>query len=265
VPVAGNTIREEWLYLDGSGAPKSGMVSPADVTLSLFRSVGGGAFASSGETVTWAAIAGQPGYYDISYTPTGQGLYKLFLVELNVDSGGRRWAFTQEVLAAGAVFLPSFSSAYCAETDVERWTQLAFSATSKPTSTQVAAFAQSRASEIGGMMAAVSWSISPTDGSVAPGSIALDMLREANAIGAAADAYLAKFIDIDPAQTQKAVALLEEYQRRLDRLSAYGKTVASVTQGYIATPMTSGEVTPADEIAITDAGLSTAIAMDQEF
>jgi hypothetical protein len=265
VPVAGNTVREEWLYLDGAGNPKSGMVSPADVTLSLFRSIAGAAFAASGETVTWAAIAGQPGYYDISYTPAGEGLYKLFLVELNADSYGRRWAFTQEVLAAGAVFLPAFSNSFCAETDVERWTQLDFSGTSKPTSTQVAAFAQSRASEIRGIVAAEGWVISPTDGSVAAGSIELDMLREANALGAAADAFLAKFIDVDPAKTEKAVALLEEYQRRIDRLATYAKAVASSTQGFIATPMTSGEVTPADEIAITDAGMSTAIAMDQEF
>jgi hypothetical protein len=261
VPVAGNIVREIWLYLDAAGAPKGSMASPGDVTLGLFRSTSGGAFVAASETVTWAAVGGQTGYYDISYTPESGALYRLYLNETNADSLFRRWSFTHEVLAAGAAFTPSLANAFCSEADVERWTQLAFDTTSKPTSAEVAAFCQSRASEIRALVAAEGWIIAPS--TVVPGPIEEDMLRECNAVGAAADSYLAKFVDVDPSQTAHAVALQQEYERRLERLIAYAEKIAG--GDFIRSPMTSGEVTLKDETTITDAGLAVAIRMDQDF
>jgi hypothetical protein len=260
--VIGDTIRELWLYLDSSDVPLGGMTSPADVELKLFVDTGSG-FALSVDSVSWAAVAGQTGEYQISYTPSAAGIYKLQLRELNAASDGRRWSFPQEVAAAGATFLPAFANAFCAETDVERWTGLDFDGTSKPTTTQVAAFAQARASEIRSVVASEGWN--PVPGSLTPLSIEEDILRECNAIGAAADAFMAKFMDVDPSQTDKAVALLQEYQRRLQRLVAYAQDIASSSAGFITTPITTGEVTPADETQITDGGLGLAIAMDQDF
>jgi hypothetical protein len=262
MPVIGDTIRELWLYLDQADAPLGGMTSPADVELKLFVDTGSG-FALSADAISWAAVSGQTGQYNITYTPSVSGVYRLQLRELNVNSQGVRWSFPQEVAAAGAVFLPAFANAFCAETDVERWTQLDFDATSKPTTTQVAAFAQARSSEIRSVVASEGWS--PVPGQLTPLSVEEDILRECAAVGAAADAFLAKFMDVDPSQTEKAVALLQEYQRRLQRLVAYAQDIASSSAGYIATPMTTGEMTLRDETQITDGGLSLAISMDQEF
>src|SRR5262245_8001479 len=217
MPVALNTIRQVWLYLKNDDTVMTGMASPADIDLVLKRDTGSGT-GTAPETVTWTEKGS--GYYDITFTPQGAGLYSLFLKELNALSAQRRWLFAFEVVAAGALFSPSFANAFCAETDVERWTQLAFDSSSKPTSLEVAAFAQARASEIRSVLASVGYVVSPSD-SALTGTIQQDMLREANAIAAAADAYLAKFIDVEPGKTEKAAALLEEYQTRLTRLSDY--------------------------------------------
>jgi hypothetical protein len=257
MPVQNSTIRQVWKILDVNGAALTGQTSPANITFLLKRDSGSGTVTAS-ETVSFTELGS--GFYEIAFTPQFGGLYTLFLDELVGQQ--RDWWFVYEVVAAGAVFLPAFANAFCAETDVERWTQLLFDGGSKPTSNQVAALAQARASEMRGMLVAEGWTISPT--SVASGSIEQDMLREANAIGAAADAYLTKFVDVDPGQTAKAKSFLDEYERRLEKLVAYAAKIAGGAS-FIRSPMTAGEVTLKDELAVTDAGLEVGVSMDQDF
>lgn len=259
MPVAGNTVRDEWFYMDATEAPLTGMLINVDVTLTLRRDIGAG-FVAAPEAISWTELGG--GYYQIAFTPLSGGLYRAYLKELNVNSFLRRWTFPFEIVSAGSTFLPSFANAFCSEGDVESWAGFDFQSGSKPTSDQVAGFAQSRSSEMRSIMAAEGWVVGP--GTVTPGGPEEDMLRMANAIGAAADAWLSKFMDTDPARTEKATQLLEEYQTRLDRLQAYAAKVAGSAH-LIRTPMTSGEVTLADETAIQDVGLRDAIRMDQEF
>ena len=259
MPVAGNVVRDEWFYMDAAGAPLTGMISPTDVNLVLRRDVGAG-FAAAPEAVAWTELGG--GYYQVSFTPNSGGFYRLYLKELKDTSDGRKWTFPFEVVSAGSTFLPSFANAFCSEGDVESWAGFSFESSSKPTSDQVAGFAQGRASEMRSLLAAEGWVVGP--GTVTPGGPEEDMLRVCNAIGAAADAWLSKFMDTDPAETKKATDLLDEYSTRLARLQEYAKKVSG-TAHLIRTPMTSGEVTLADETPIQDVGLRDAIRMDQEW
>ena len=176
------------------------MVSPTDVTLSLFVDAGSG-FAAAGETVTWAPVSGQTGYYDISYAPSGSGLYKLLLQEINASSMGRRWQFTQEVVAAGATFLPSFANAFCSESDVERWLQQSIDVTTSPTDTQTAAFAESRAAVLMTLCASLGYPVTPS--TVTAGSRLESLLREANAIGTALDYTAAQILSLQPSKSDR--------------------------------------------------------------
>jgi hypothetical protein len=260
VPVANNVVSQVWKYRDTAGAILTGMTFPADIELVLKKATAGGSVTAS-EVVSWTESA-DPGYYDIKYTPLGGTVYTLFLKELNPASDGRQWWFVSEVMAAGAVYAPAFANAYCAETDVERFTQLAFTATSKPTSQEVAAWAQARSSEMSLQFLAQSgWTVTPA--TVVSGSLEQDVLRDMAAIGAGADAMLAKFMDSDPVATQKAEVMLAEYKTRLDRMTDYAtKNLGSLS---VRTHISSGEVTPKDETTITDGGLALGISMDQEF
>ena len=259
MPVAGNQVREQWTIYDFSKNPLTGMVSPADITFTLLRDVGAG-FQAAPETVVMTEI-GATGHYQIAYTPEAQGgLYVLQLKELNVNTFGQTWRFVHEVVASGSQFVPTFANAFCAETDVERWAQLAIDTLSKPSSDEVAGFAEARASEMRSILAAAGYTVPAT---VAPGSLEEDMLREANAIGAAADTVIAKYQDTEPARTDKGRALLEEYDTRMKRMVVYAARVLGSVQ--IRSPFTSGELTHRDEGSQEDIGLRDAIRMDMEF
>lgn len=258
--VLGDIVIQPWRYLDGNSDPLTGMVTPTDITFTLLRS-SGSVMVASGETVTFTEI-GTTGDYHINFTPANLGLYNLRLKELKVGTFQRTASFEYSVLAAGAVFTPTFTNAFCAQSDIERWTQLSFSAGSSPTSTQVAAFAESRASEIQGMVAGAGFTVTPA--TVIADSIEEDMLREANAIAAAADALMAKFMmDTPSGAVEKAVAFLDEYEKRMERFIEYLRT--SGTPQSIRTHITSGEVTLPDPVSIEDVAFDIGIKMDDEF
>lgn len=206
MPVAGNIVRELWIYLDANDVPLGGMVSPGDVTLKLFRDSGSGftlvgGNAGTGIAVSWAAVAGQTGYYGIAYTPDTNGLYKLELLELNAGSGARRWTFTQEVVSAGSVFLPAFANAFCAESDVERWLQYVIDGTTNPNDLETAAFAESKAGVLMSLCGRLGYPVTPA--TVPNGSIIKTLLRDANAIGAALDYTVAQILGVSPSKTDR--------------------------------------------------------------
>lgn len=207
MPVAGNVIRELYLYLDNQGAPAGGMTSPADVTLNLFQDTGAGfalvgGNAGTGITVSWAAVSGSTGYYTVSYTPTSNGAFVLEVIEINASASGARWKFPQEVTASGAVFVPSYSNAFCSEGDIERWLQQPITSSSKPTDTETAAFAENRATMLMSLCARLGFTVTPS--TVTSGSRLQDLLREANAIGAAMDYTIAQSFGTGPSKTGRA-------------------------------------------------------------
>ena len=201
--VANNAIRQMWRYDDGSGVPKTGMVDVTDCTIVLHRETSSG-FVAATETVTFTEI-GVTGYYTLDFVPENSGLYVLELEELNADSNFRhpRWDF--QVYSAGTAFAPSLANAFCSEADIERWTQAAITSSTRPSDTEAAAFAESRAAVL--MSLCASWGFSVTPATVTSGSIIEDLLREANAIGAALDFTVAQTLGKAPSKSDRAAAL----------------------------------------------------------
>lgn len=260
IHVVNEPIVQLWTILDFSSNPKTGMVETTDVTFTLHRESGAVMVAAT-EDVVMTEI-GVTGHYSIVFTPTNTGLYVLQLKEINATSLQRTFKFPDaDVVAAGSVFLPSFANAYCGQSDVERWTQLVFTATSKPTLTAVTAFAEARASELSALLAVSGAAITPD--TVVADSIEEDLLREANAVGAALDAHVVKFLQETPNQTGKAALLIEEWKRRIEEIEVYWRGV--VSEGGLRTHISTGEVTLKDEGTTTDTGLNTGIRMDDEF
>lgn len=205
-----NLVSQMWEVIDLNDPPGvvTGLTVPADVTLALRRSSGTTSVVAS-ETVSWAET-GTPGNYVITFTPQNAGTYVLTIQELNALTTKRRWSSTFEILPAGAVFTPSYANGFCAETDVERYAGLSFTNTSDPvTSSMVAGFVEERAATL--MSLCSFWGVSVTPSSVTLGSRLEDMLRAANAIGAAFDAVVAWYTQVEPAENEKARLLLARW------------------------------------------------------
>jgi hypothetical protein len=230
--VAQNLILEPWTILDVNSNPLTGMTSPADITFSLKRQ-SGSTFVAASEVVGFAESA-VAGTYAITVTPQNTGTYINELKELNVGTLQRTWRFVYEVLPAGAVFSPSFANAFCAETDIERYLGLSFTATSQVTSTQAAGFAEERAAYIMAMCAA--WGSVITPSSVIPGSRLEDLLRAANAIGAAFDAAVSWYTQVEPAENEKARLLMARWVS----LMGDGEKLVGLIETEIETNLTGG-------------------------
>lgn len=215
--IKGSAVRTSWTVRDASFNPLSGLASPADVDFLLHRD-SGAAMVASGEPISFAEV-GASGTYTVSFTPASTGHYVLTLRE---KVGLRRITeFRYDVLQAGEGAVPTYANAYCAEVDIERWAQMQISATSAPSDSEVAAFAEARASELTGIAVSLGFEISPS--TITAGSTEEDLFREANAIGGAADTVMAKFMSESPSRSDKAEALLAEYQKRVDRITNYIK------------------------------------------
>ena len=200
--VSGNIVLDQWTVRDGNNDPLTGMLSPADVTLALLRQSAGVMIAAA-ESVAWAEI-GATGQYYFSFTPQNSGFYRLNLREIDAATQLRTYAFDYDVFAAGAAFVATYDNAFCSEADIERWLQQAISASSAPNDTQAAAFAESRAALL--MSLCARYGFTATPGAVT-GRIE-DMLREANAIGAAMDYTIAQSFGAMPSKTERAEVLL---------------------------------------------------------
>ena len=238
-----------WTYVDADLTPLTGQTAPANVTLTLMRQ-SGSTMILAAEAVTWTEI-GATGHYYLTFTPLNTGLYRIRVQQL-------AGALIQEsidvsVFTSGATFAANFTNAYCSESDVERWFGLDVDASSTPTVSQVAAFAEGRASELTTFAALNGFTVTPA--TVTADSEEEDILRELNAIAAAADSLVSKFIQTQPLRTEKAEILIEnEYKPRLE---AFGKWLISVKMpgGVVRSHIQSGEVTEFSEAQITDAGI----------
>lgn len=226
MPVSGSTIRFVHLYLDANDAPLTGQTSPANITFQLMRDSGSGMVAAS-ETVSFAETA-TLGYYNISFTPVNSGTYTLFIQEL---AGGKRQPrYDFQVSAAGAVYAPAFSGAFCSLSDMQRWTQTTISPSTNPTDTDAAGFAQNRANIL--MALTAGWGYSITPGTVPFGSRVQSLLREANCIGAALDYTLAQQFRQSPSLSDRPRLLQEMWNQYVGREGAPGSPMAHIP-GYL--------------------------------
>lgn len=187
--ILGDTVLLAWTVLDTSDAPLTGMTSPTDVVFVMHRQSGTSLIAAS-ETVTFTEI-GSTGHYEITFEPENVGVYVLQLHELNANTYGRWFTFPQlEILTAGSIFTPSYSNAFCAESDIERRAGQTISSTSTPDDDAAAAFAETRAAIL--MSICAKWGFAVTPTTVTAGSRLEDVLRDANAVGAALDWFLSQ-------------------------------------------------------------------------
>ncbi|HKB37269.1 MAG TPA: hypothetical protein VKD72_12510 [Gemmataceae bacterium] len=186
-----------WTVLDGiNQAPLTGMLVPADVTLDLDRFTATGARVDCSEIVSWTE-KGSTGFYTISFTPQNSGLYILTLNEVDPASMGRKGIeFRWDVLPAGAFFSPTYTNAFCAETDIERWINASISPSTSPNDNEAAAWAESAAAWLMSLTARLGFAQTPT--TVTAGSRMEDLLREANAIKAALDYLTAQTRGVAP-------------------------------------------------------------------
>jgi len=202
--VVDEIIVELWTILDVNSDPLTGMTEPTDIEFTLHRQSGSAMIAAS-ETITFAEI-GSTGHYSISFTPENTGLYVLQLKELHASTLLRTYRFPDmTVLQAGAVFLPSFANSYCSEADIERWLNQSLDSGTTPSATEAAAFAEVIASVLSSMCA--SWGLSITPTTVTAGSRLEDIMRDANAVGAAMHYVVSQQYGKSPSRSNKGDAL----------------------------------------------------------
>lgn len=271
---SGNEIIQEVIVLDTNSNPLGGLTGGS----------GAGGFASADFSVVLTRISGSTtevvtmaegvaaGHYNIRYTPTATGGYLLHLKELNVNTLGRTIDFYHDVVTAGSIFVPSLANAFCSEADVERWLQQSITATTKPSSTELAAFAETRAAWLQSLCASKGFAVTPS--TVTNGSRLQDLLREANAIGAACDCTSASAFGVAPSRTDKAEWLEAQWDRYVGRPAEPGKPgiigiVEMEIRGNLASLATdhilSGDTAPAvtSGTAPTDVGIQ--FTMDSSF
>lgn len=260
MPTSGTVIRFRRRILDSNDVPLGGMTMPADITASMMRDTGT-AMVVATETVTMSPIAGSTGDYYVEFTPQNSGSYSVLLQEINVNTGLRNTQSEFIVYAAGSLFLPSYTNAFCAESDIERWLQQSIDTTAHPSDTETPAFAETRAAILMSLCARYGFTVTPS--TVTAGSRMEDILRDANAVGAALDYTTAQNFGKAPFKTERYDALLAMWNYYCGR-DENGKHVAGALEMEISgnqislasSHILSGDTTArADEGAPQDIGL----------
>lgn len=208
--IAGNVVRTVRRILDQNDAPLGGLTMPADITATLFRDTGVDISVAS-ETVAMAPVIGSTGDYYVTFTPLSSGLYTLILREINANTGLRQTRDQFQVYASGTLFQPTFANAFCALTDIERWTQTAITSTTDPSDSEAAGFAEARASILQSLLGRLNYPLTPM--TVQSGSRLQDILREANAIGAALDYTIAQQFRQSPSRSDRVDYLMGMWQQ----------------------------------------------------
>jgi hypothetical protein len=193
MPSTGQLVIDGWTVLDVNENPLTGMLSPADVTLTLQRQ-SGGAIIAAGEAVAWVEI-GTTGRYYFSFTPLNSGRYILYLREIDPATLGRQSEFRWDITAAGTVPAPSFTNSFCGQSDVERWIGTFIDGTTRPNDVETATWAEMRAAVLTALCKRLGVTVTPA--SVANTNLG-KLLREANAIGTALDYTIAQQFAYQP-------------------------------------------------------------------
>lgn len=106
-------------------------------------------------------------------------------------------------------------AAYASVSDVQGYTLKTYSASSKPTSTQVQAFLDRRAAELNGILNELGFTV-PVSQAASPDSYAV--LTQYNAIGAGADAEQPTILGIEPELASLGRSLRSMYEGFLKQL-----------------------------------------------
>lgn len=222
----GRGINEGWTVYDAlTGLPITGITSGNGVTLTLTKR-SGATWVAAAETVTWTEI-GVTGIYLVSFTPSAANSYRLLLTETHASSAGRSAEYFYA--SAGSIILPNYTNAFCSENDLERWLQTEISGDSEPDDVEATAFAEARAAILMALLG--SWGYTVTPSTVVSGSVLEDMLREANAIGAALDYTIAQQFKRAPLHSERTELLEALWQQYTHPRGTNGKDDPG---GYLA-------------------------------
>ena len=257
----GNIIVEGWTVLDLTSTPLTGMTSPADVTFTLYRQ-SGSTMVAAAEAVSFTEV-GVTGRYYFSFTPLYSGLYIVYGQEIDALTLQRTFEFRYDVRAAGATCAATYANAYCAETDIERWLQTLIDATTSPDDTEAAAFAEARASVLSSLCAGWGYGITPA--TIVANTRLEDMLREANAIGAALDYTVAQQFAQRPSKSDRALHLQELWVQYVgDSQAGTGaRTIGyleSEIKGNLAS-LASDHILSGDTVAYDEGAAPTSVAI----
>jgi hypothetical protein len=205
--IVGGLIEFYFRVLDTSNNP---VTSGATFNTDLFLDA-----VTTGEVVTITHLA--DGVHRGTFTPLSAGTYFCAVLELAFANSKRdRHEFTFDVASAGTTFAASYANAFCAQSDIESATGSTYGAATEPSATQVAAFAQQVASALTAICFGVGKTLTPAGGS-APidtsttvGKNLSDMMRTANALGAAELAVIAAYRGAVPSEAMDRANLFYE-------------------------------------------------------
>lgn len=195
------------------------------------------------ETVTVAEI-GTTGLYAFTFTPLTAGTYALAAQELATIPDSAEADFDREwiVTSAGSDFSPAYTNAFCAQTDIERYCGTTFSASTTPSATYVEGFAEEIAARImanfpAGIAITPAGMSSPLSLATDSGLILEDLLRQANAIGAASRAKRASLLGQTPNDSPVPDILWGMF---LDLAGGYDPVRRQMVEGAIPAYLKSG-------------------------
>lgn len=269
---AGDEISIPIIILDQNSDPLTGLTggsgaggfTNADFQVTLSRQ-SGTTYVAATDIVTVAE--GLPlGTYVFRYTPANTGRHLLHVKELNAATNGYTHDRHNDVVTAGSIFVPSLAECFCSEPDIERWLQQSLTGTTRPSSTEAAAFAETRSAMLQALCARLGYSVTPS--TVTSGSRLQDLLREANAIGAACDCVSVAAFGVAPSRTEKAEWLEKQWDRYFGKPGEDGKKgiiglIEMEISGNLASLSTdhilSGDTIAATPTYPTDAGILVSV------
>lgn len=201
--VLGDNILDEFTVYDQNDPPMplSGVTSPAGVSLNLFRQSGASMIAAS-ESVSWAEI-GTTGRYTWSFTPLNLGPYTLEIMVTHASANREGARLNFSVLSAGSIYTPTFANCFCSESDIEAVIGESITGTTNPSSLAAATYAEWRAAILKSLTARLGYPVTPTSPGLA-GTALEQLLRAANAHGAAVNYCLAQELGRSPNKTERA-------------------------------------------------------------
>lgn len=183
--VVGDTISTYHKVFDTTGAIVSGLAA-SDFLITFVRNG-----AAAGEAVTVAEI-GATAVYRFSFVAANTGTYSLHVREKATIPNSSEASFDREwtVASVGEDFGASYDYAFCAESDIVGYAGVSFGADTNPSTTQVRGFAESVAARImagfpPGILVTPSGMGNPVSTATDEGKNLSNLLRQANAIGAA--------------------------------------------------------------------------------
>ena len=185
---------------------------------------------AASETVVAAEI-GSTGNYTLTYTPTKAYLYTCIVLESSLSL-----EFTFEDNVLGAATTAVATDAFCSEADLIGVVQLTpdYTSGTTPTEVEVLQFMKQRAAQVYAWMVEVVGTSAPgpvsfstsIDTSTDRGSALESVCRQANCIGAGADALEASGAATQPARSERIAELMADF-------FATKETIQSLVMVYV--------------------------------